>query len=153
MNRVPRWAIPTSLAFAIVGVAIAVYLAIAHFSSSNILACPSGGTINCERVTTSAQSTFLGVPVAVLGVVWFTAMLALCLPAAWRSTKPLVHTVRAVAAISGIAFVLWLVYAELFLIGAVCLWCTGAHVMAFGLFAIVMTTWQDTPAAAGAQAR
>jgi uncharacterized membrane protein len=153
VNRLPRWAVPASLAFAIVGLAIAAYLAIAHFGSSHILACPSTGTIDCDRVTTSAQSTFLGVPVAVLGVAWFAAMAALCLPPAWRSSNPLVHTVRAVAAISGIAFVLWLVYAELFLIGAICLWCTGAHLMAFGLFAIVMTTWQFTPTAAGAQAR
>lgn len=153
MTGLPRWAVPASLAFAIVGLVISVYLAIAHFSSSHLLACPSTGTINCDRVTTSAQSSFLGVPVAVLGVAWFALMAALCLPAAWRSANPLVHTARVVGAIGGIAFVLWLVYAELFLIGAVCLWCSAAHLMAFGLFAIVMTTWQDTPAGAAAQAR
>lgn len=37
-------------------------------------------------------------------------------------------------------FALWLVYAELFLIGAICLWCTAAHLLAFGLFVIVVLT-------------
>jgi uncharacterized membrane protein len=40
--------------------------------------------------------------------------------------------------------VLWLVYAELFIIGAICLWCTVAHVLAFGLFAITLVTAPDT---------
>ncbi len=36
------------------------------------------------------------------------------------------------------AFVLWLVYAELFVIDAICLWCTVVHVVAFALFVIVV---------------
>jgi uncharacterized membrane protein len=47
------------------------------------------------------------------------------------------------AAIGGIGFALWLVYAELVLIGAICLWCTVAHVMAFGLFVVSVITAPD----------
>ncbi len=39
-------------------------------------------------------------------------------------------------------FVLWLVHAELIIIDAVCLWCTVAHILAFGLFAVIVTTTQ-----------
>jgi len=55
-----------------------------------------------------------------------------------------VHLARLGATIIGIAFVLWLVYAELFIIGAICLWCTVAHVLAFGLFAIALVSAPDT---------
>ncbi len=53
------------------------------------------------------------------------------------------HLARFAGALGGIGFVLWLVYAELVIIGAICLWCTVAHVLAFGLFVVVVTTAPD----------
>jgi uncharacterized membrane protein len=38
----------------------------------------------------------------------------------------------------GILFVLYLVYTELFTIGAICLWCTSVHVITFILFALIV---------------
>lgn len=139
----PRWAVPASLALAGAGVAVSTYLTIAHFTTPEVLACSDTGIVNCAQVTTSRWSTVLGVPVALLGLAWFLAMLALSLPVAWRARAPQVHLARLVAAVVGIGFVLWLVYAELVLIGAICLWCTVAHVLAFGLFAIVVVTSPD----------
>jgi uncharacterized membrane protein len=144
VSRVAR-PIPTlSLALALAGVGVSTYLTIAHYTSPEILACSASGTIDCARVTTSEQSTVLGIPVAVLGLVFFVAMSLLCLPVAWRSDRRAVHRARLAATTIGIAFVLWLVYAELFIIGAICLWCTVAHVLAFGLFAITLVTAPDT---------
>jgi uncharacterized membrane protein len=136
MSRVARWLPPASLAIAVAGIVVSAYLTIAHFTSPDVLACGTTDTVNCEVVTTSAQSTFLGIPVAVLGLAWFVAMAVLCLPAAWRSEARSVHVVRLAATIAGIGFALWLIYAELFIIGAFCLWCTVAHVLAFALFGI-----------------
>jgi uncharacterized membrane protein len=138
MIAIPRWVTVSSLVLALAGLAVAGYLTIAHFTSSSILACSSSGLVNCELVTTSAQSKFLGIPVALLGLLWFVGMTALCLPPAWRSSDRRVHLVRLLAAILGIGFVLWLIYAELIIIGAICLWCTVVHVIAFGLFAIAV---------------
>jgi uncharacterized membrane protein len=140
VNRVPRWVPPVSIVLALVGLGASVYLTVAHFTSPDVLACGTGKTLNCSVVTTSAQSRFLGMPVAVLGLAWFVAMTALCLPPAWSSENRLVHFARLGGAIAGVGFALWLVYAELFVIGAICEWCTVAHVTAFGLFAIAMIT-------------
>jgi uncharacterized membrane protein len=137
VNRAPAWAAPVSLALALGSVVVATYLTIAHYTTPEVLACSSSGTVNCEAVTTSAQSTFLGISVALLGLLWSIAMVVLCLPAAWRSENRLVHLARLLAAIGGVGFVLWLVYAELFIIGAICLWCTVVHVLAFALFVVV----------------
>jgi uncharacterized membrane protein len=144
VSRVARPIQALSLVLALAGVGISTYLTIAHYTSPAILACSASGTIDCARVTTSEQSTVLGIPVAVLGLVFFFAMSVLCLPVAWRSDRPMVHLARLAAASIGIAFVLWLVYAELFIIGAICLWCTVAHVLAFALFAITLVTAPDT---------
>jgi uncharacterized membrane protein len=140
VTPVPRWVVPVTAALSAGAVAVSVYLTIAHFANPNLLVCASSGTVSCEAVTTSAQAAFLGIPVAVLGLLWSIGMLALCLPQAWRSGSRLVHLARLLMAVGGIGFVLWLVYAELFIIGAICLWCTVVHVIAFALFVIVVIT-------------
>jgi uncharacterized membrane protein len=134
----PTWVAPTTFALAIGGTAVAAYLTVAHYTSPDVLACSSTGVIDCERVTTSAQSEVLGIPVALLGLLWFVAMVGLCSPWAWRSPARWVSIARQAAVWSGMAFVLWLVFAELFVIDAICLWCTAAHVVAFALFVIVL---------------
>ena len=137
MSR-PAWVVPASFTMAIAGTAVAGYLTIVHYTSPKLLACASSGVINCERVTTSAQSEVFGVPVALLGLVWFLAMCGLCSPWAWRSEARWIRLARQVAAWTAMAFVLWLVYAELFVIRAICLWCTVVHVLAFSLFVVVL---------------
>jgi uncharacterized membrane protein len=143
MSR-PAWVVPASFTSAIAGTAVSIYLTIAHFTSSELLACASDGAIDCGRVTASAQSEWLGVPVALLGLAWFLAMSALCSPWAWRSSASWIRLARLAAATTGIAFVLWLVYAELFVIHAICLWCTVVHVLAFALFVIVVLYGTET---------
>ena len=72
-------------------------------------------------------------PVAVLGVVFFVAGAALCLPAAWRSAAPALRYARIGWAVGGVAMVVRLVYAELFQIDAICLWCTVVHAITAAL--------------------
>jgi uncharacterized membrane protein len=136
-TTVPRWAPPAAAGLSLAGLGLSVYLTVEHFAAPGTLACPANATVDCGRVTTSAQSTLLGVPVAVLGVVFFLAMTLACLPVAWRRAEPWLRTARVAMAGAGVAFVLYLVFAELFLVDAICLWCTVVHVLAFGLFGVV----------------
>src|SRR3954464_4543371 len=97
---VQRWVPVTSLALALVGLAVAVYLTIEHFTASTTLACPDTGALNCLKVTTSDQSKFVGIPVAVLGLIHFVALGAVSLPALWRLKLPwLRYTRLALAAV------------------------------------------------------
>jgi uncharacterized membrane protein len=133
----PRWAGPTSLVLALLGVAVSAYLTVEHYSSSTTLACPDTGVVDCVKVTTSSYAELLGVPVALLGLLYFVATAALCLPVAWSSTQAWVHHARLVAVSGGAVFVLYLVWVELFRVDAICLWCTAVHVLAVALFAVV----------------
>lgn len=139
-----RWA---SLGISFGAFAVSVYLTIAHLVDPGLLVCAATSAINCTKVTTSAQSVAMGVPVAYLGVIWSSTMVGLCLPVAWRSRAPWVGVVRLILAIAGVAFVLWLIYAELFLIRAICLWCTVVHVLTFALFVVVVLAWIAPPEA------
>ena len=80
-----------------------------------------------------------GIPVAVLGLAFFVPMIVLCLPAAWRTADRRIHLARLILAITGVGMILYLIIAELFIIKAICLWCSGVHLVTFILFVIVVT--------------
>jgi uncharacterized membrane protein len=135
---VPWWLPVTCLVLAVIGIGVATYLTIAHFDEHVQLACSDKGTINCARVTTSPESHFLGIPVALLGLLYFVGIPVLLLPAAWRSASPVIRMGRLGSASVGMVFVLWLIYAELIRIHNICLYCTAVHVITFLLFALVL---------------
>jgi uncharacterized membrane protein len=134
----PRWVMRSTSLLAVAASAVSAYLTIAHFTTPNLLACSGAGTINCARVTTSAQSRFIGIPVAVLGLMWSIAIVGLCSPVAWEARARWVQPTRLILVSIGMLFVLWLVYAELFIIRAICLWCSVMHLLTFALFVLVV---------------
>ncbi|HVX20735.1 MAG TPA: vitamin K epoxide reductase family protein [Acidimicrobiales bacterium] len=134
-----RWRVATALALSLIGLGISIYLTIDHFAKIP-LACSDQGLINCQKVTTSAQSYFLGIPVAVLGLVFYTAMTVVNLPMLWFAADRRIHMVRLAMATVGVLFALYLVSAELLIIGNICLWCTSVHVITFILFVVVVAT-------------
>jgi uncharacterized membrane protein len=144
---VPRWLPLTTTVLAVAGLAVAGYLTVEHYSAAATLACPETGVINCQKVTTSAQSAVLGIPVAVLGLVFFVVMVPACTAPAWRLGHPAVRWGRTLFAWTGVGFVFYLVYAELFVLNAICLWCTAVHAITMLLFAaIVVGTTMIDPA-------
>jgi uncharacterized membrane protein len=139
----PAWVAPTTLAIAVAGFAVAGYLTIAHFVSPRILACGTGGVIDCEKVTSGPGSTLFGIPVGIPGMLWFGAMAVLTSPPAWRAGW-VVAVTRLAASAAGVAFVLYLLYMELFVAGALCSWCTVVHLLAFAMFVILaLYAWPD----------
>jgi uncharacterized membrane protein len=138
-QRVPPWLSIASLALSLAAVGIASYLTVTHYTDPAALACPDTGIINCTLVTTSSWSVVLGVPLAVLGLVWAVVMTGLTTPWAWRSAAHWVDGARLVVSGAGAAMVLYLVYVELFRIGAICLWCTAMHVTAVCLFGVILS--------------
>jgi uncharacterized membrane protein len=143
-RHVPRWVLATSLGLSLAAVAIASYLTVAHYAAPGALACPDSGVVNCTLVTTSPESVMFGVPIALLGLVWAVVMVCLCAPWAWRAHSELVERTRLVATGAGALTVVYLVYTELFRIGAICLWCTAMHVTALALFGVVMAARAQT---------
>jgi uncharacterized membrane protein len=127
----------TSLLLVLAGLAVATYLTVEHYTAAKTLACPETGVINCQKVTTSAQSAVLGIPVALLGLLFFAALVPLCLPATWRSGHRAIRWGRVVFALIGVGFVVYLIYAELFVLDAICLWCTAVHAITIALFAVI----------------
>ncbi len=137
----PRWPHLAGLALSGLGFAVAAYLTFEHYTGSKSLTCPAGsanGAINCLKVTTSVYSIQDGIPIAVLGLVFFAVMAVLQSPWAWRSDRRLLGAARVAWCVVGIASALKLVYDELFNIHAICLWCTSVHILTLLIFVVTL---------------
>jgi len=130
-----------SFVIALLGLGVSIYLTVEHFTAGTTFACPESSTINCQKVTTSAWSHVGPVPVAVLGLVFFTGMSVLCLPVLWRVGWLL--WLRVLGALVGVAVALYLVWAELFRVHAICLYCTAVHVLSLLLLGTVLWTTSE----------
>jgi uncharacterized membrane protein len=130
------WLQIATLVLALAGLGVSIYLTIAHFTETALAGCSESGLVNCTKVTTSPESYVFGIPVAVLGLAFFVFAVAIMSPWAWQSARREVHLVRMASMVVGIGFVLYLIYAELFIIGSICLYCTSVHAITFVLFVL-----------------
>ncbi len=112
-------------ASSLAGLLVSVYLLFPEQVTSSPY-CAINQFLSCGPVITGEYSSFLGIPVAAYGVLWFAASSVLSL----RSlNRPRLLRYLAWWGLLGMAFVAYLVYLEFFVIGSVCLYCTLAHLM------------------------
>lgn len=140
----------TTWLLSIFGLGISIYLTLAHYSSSVSLSCPlstKGGFVNCAKVTTSPESIVFGIPVAVLGLAYYLGAVVIMSPWAWRSSREFVAPLRLASTIVSVGFISYLIYAELYVIHSICIWCTTVHVLTFIIFVLVVTGWDEAIAA------
>jgi|BEDMetMinimDraft_2_1075160.scaffolds.fasta_scaffold01425_3 uncharacterized membrane protein len=123
-----------AFSLAAVGLGISIYLTAEVLYPSQVpLRCPTTGILNCGQVAFSPYSHILGVPVALLGAIWFALMLILFTINAVDFTLPLWSI--------GVAFVGYLVWTEVVLIRSICPYCTVAHACAIALGYPVIRAW------------
>jgi uncharacterized membrane protein len=106
---------------ALIGLGIAGYLTYVHYAGLHPLCLTSGG---CEKVQSSHWSKLGGIPVATLGLVGYAAILVLLFVPGDVGLAG-----SALVALVGFGFSMYLTYAELFKIHAVCQWCVASAVL------------------------
>lgn len=114
------------LAVSFLGFVDAAYLTIQHFANS-IPPCTIGG---CETVLTSPYAEILGIPIALLGALYYIAIFFLVL-----SDRRRIFTVLVSA---GFAVSLILLGLQLFVIRALCLYCIFSLVTSTALFILAL---------------
>jgi uncharacterized membrane protein len=136
---------------ALVGLFVALYLALYKAGVIGTLACGTGG---CETVQLSRWATFLGVPVATWGVAYYAFVFGLAFAATterWGSSRGLDFTLWLLTG-WGVLFSAWLTYLEVFVIHAVCRFCVVSAIVAIALFALThleRNSRKSSPASAG----
>jgi len=134
------------IVLAVVGLGIASYLTYVHYAGIKPV-CTAGES--CTKVQTSTYSRLAGVPVALMGLIGYIAILiSLLVPESETSRLATMALV-----LVGFGFSAYLTYRELFSIHAVCEWCASSA----GILTIMMflSTWRflrgEVPGAAPGQ--
>jgi uncharacterized membrane protein/protein-disulfide isomerase len=129
------------VAFALLGLAASSASTWVHYEILNdplyASFCDVSATLNCTEAYTSRYGAFGGVPVAVLGALFFAGVLvliALCSPS--RTAADHLPGYVFFASTIGLAMVLYLAYASYFILNVVCLLCVGTYIAVIGLFLI-----------------
>jgi uncharacterized membrane protein len=129
---------------AVIGLGVSVYLTAAHYQQFP-LACSTTGVIDCGSVTHSSYSVVFGVPVSVLGLGWFVLMGCCAVVTVPTSANGSWLAAQLVLATCGLAFVLYLMYAELVQLHRICEWCTLVHLLTIGIVLLTVSRLQSEP--------
>ena len=136
-RALPNWILAAFLVVGFVGFADTAYLTVKHYSGAPLECSIFKG---CEKVTTSRYATMGGVPLALLGLVYYLAIILLTI--AYLDTRReglFLFTARATTV--GFLSSAWFVYLQLYVIRAVCPYCmisAGASTILFVLGMIVL---------------
>jgi len=113
----------TLLVLAVLGLAVASYLTYIHYAGIKPLCGTNGG--GCEIVQTSVYSKLAGVPVALIGLLGYVAILgSLLLPESENS-----RLATMAFTLVGFGFSAYLTYRELFSIHHICEYCVSSAVI------------------------
>ena len=100
---------------------MAAYLTYVHYEGLKVLCLSSGG---CETVQASRWAKLDGVPVALLGLIGYVALLGSLL-----IRGELGRVAGFAIALIGFGFSMYLTYREIFTIKAICQWCVSSAVL------------------------
>ena len=119
------------------GLFISIYLYLFKIGKIGTLACGTGG---CELVQLSPQSRFLGVEVALIGVLGYATLLGLALLALQPRFAGRSWPARLLAVLSGgaVLFSAYLTALELFVIHAICRYCVASAVLIVVIFLLAI---------------
>jgi uncharacterized membrane protein len=106
---------------ALVGLGISMYLTWIHYAGIEPVCT---GISDCERVQTSSYAELVGIPVAVLGIVGYAAILV----SLWLRVE-----VTALLAYLAVSFSAYLTWAEVFRIEAICQWCVASALITLAI--------------------
>jgi uncharacterized membrane protein len=117
------------LILALIGTGIAGYLTWVHYAGLQVVCLAGGG--GCEKVQSSDYAELAGIPVALLGLLGYLGILASLL-----APEDTGRLAAAFLALVGFGFSMYLTWAELFRIHAICQWCVASAVIMTALTVI-----------------
>jgi uncharacterized membrane protein len=131
-----KWLYRASIALVVIGLVVSVYMTIYKFSGNDGMCLGSG---QCAEVNASIFSEVNGVPVAVVGIIGYAAILAVHLlekrNAFLRENATLFIFGMS---LTGFIFTVWLVYVEIAIIKALCPFCVTSQVAMTLIFIIAI---------------
>lgn len=149
MTTAARTLLMVIAVLAVIGVGVSSVSLAHHYGTSKSSFCDLSETVNCDIVNRSEYSTLLGVPVAMIGVLGYLALLLLATFYRQHSATP---RLLFWGAIAGLGFALYLTYIEGFVLSTWCILCLSSLCTIFGItvlafFLIVSSKRKGAPIA------
>lgn len=99
----------------VAGILDGIYLTVVHFIPG-ALKCPTIGTVvDCHAVLTSAFSNVFGIPLAILGLLWFVAGMLLLL----KNKSVIIRNIWFIVGLGGVIYS----FTAQTILGQVCIYC------------------------------
>ena len=138
-----KWLFRASFALVIIGVLVSVYMTVYKISGNEGMCLGSG---DCSTVNASRFSEVNGIPVAVIGIIGYLAILGAHLlenrsPFMRKNATLLIFGM----ALTGFIFTVWLVYIEIAVLKALCPFCGTSQVAMTLIFIIAVMRLVRTP--------
>jgi vitamin-K-epoxide reductase (warfarin-sensitive) len=108
---------------AIAGIGVSSVSLDHHFRKSKTSYCDFGQSFDCDLVNRSEYSTVAGVPVALIGILGYAALLAF---ATFYRDKAETPGILVVASLGGLGFALYLTYIEKYVLFTWCILCLSS---------------------------
>lgn len=129
LSNIPLKGAVALLVIALLGFADATYLTLEHFMN-RVPPCSIGG---CEQVLTSKYSVFLGIPVSLVGAIfYFIILVGIFAYLDSKKTKFLKWSL--LLSVPAFLATLYFVFLQLFILKAICLYCMGSAITSTLLF-------------------
>jgi uncharacterized membrane protein len=137
----PRFSRRIFLAIAVLALAGAVVSAASlyhHYGTSATSYCDIGENFNCDIVNRSIYSTIAGIPVALVGVAGYLAVLTL---ATFYRNQAEAPVTLAIGSLAGLGFALYLTYIEGFVLAAWCILCLSSLALILSIAVLSSVLW------------
>jgi uncharacterized membrane protein len=121
-----KWLYRVSIALTIIGLAVSIYMTIYKLTDNQSMCIGNGG---CSKVNSSVYAEVYGIPVAVLGIIGYAALMVMLLVENRNSFLRSNATMIIFGmALIGFLFTLYLIYVEAALIHALCPFCLTSQI-------------------------
>jgi uncharacterized membrane protein len=140
---VSRFFVILFLVVSFIGFLDAGYLVANHYFGAPLTCIVTDG---CETVTTSSYSRIMGIPVALLGALYYLTVFLLTV--AFLDTKRrLFFDCARLLTLAGFLFSLWFLFVQAFVLRSYCIYCLGSIATSTILFlaAIISFFQKETP--------
>jgi vitamin-K-epoxide reductase (warfarin-sensitive) len=109
-----------------------------HYGTSKTAFCDIGENFNCDIVNRSAYSSIAGIPVALIGMLGYAALVGLATVYRERRETP---ALLFLGALGGLAFALYLTYIEGWVLGTWCIVCLSSLALIAAITAVSGMLW------------
>lgn len=132
----PDWLRLASIVLCVLGILVAGYMTWAELTDNETV-CVDAGSIDCAAVQDSAYATTLGIPIALLGLLGYMAILGvLVLEDQLEVFAAYGRTLVVGFALFGVIFQTYLTYVEAAVLEKWCQWCVTSYIIITALLII-----------------